>query len=365
MNNNDWNPNYGDKTQFAKKKHFKFDKDTNTITFRILPQPKGERFGTPTYDKTSWDSTWHRYISSIFGFKNSEGKFRIFESPLEKNNRTKMVDVPCAATDLINSLKGKLEEAKATNADPAVVSHLNQLVGMKGVYNVDTNQHMNVLLLDGSIGELKLRHKAFVALKAEIDKLRTEGVDPLSLENGRFFVMTRTINGRDTVFSASVYKEKIKIEGIGEVEKPYAHAVGEDVRKRLELEGFKLDSIFTKLTSDEVSQVVKEVDLSSGKSPACDRFFDLRWKAGRDAKKVQSSTSNEDDNQDNTDSPTEDSVLTQITQTADVTSVTASTTAATIIGSNVPPVTAQTAAKPPVVDELSDEAFFNAIGVKL
>ena len=367
-NNSDFTPNYGD-SKFEKKKHFGFDKDTNSITFRILPQPKGVKFGTPAYNERKFDATWHRYINSVFGFKNMEGKLRVFESPLVKNNKTKMIDVPCAATELINSLKGKLEEAKAVNGDAAVISRLNQLVGMNGTYSINANQHMNVVLLDGSIGELRLRHKAFLVLKAEIDKLRNEGVDPVSLDNGRFFTVSRSVNGRDTVFSASVYKEKIHVDGIGEVEKPFAHSVNDDIRTRLETEGFDLNTIFLRLTSDEVAQIVKEADLSSGKSPACDRFFDLRWKAERDAKKGNAPTATATATQATPPAtPAQTAAPAQAQGSQEPggpasQATTASSTATTVAPTQVKAQGSQEA--PLVISELSDADFWKSVNIQI
>src|ERR1700688_2050622 len=180
MSNNDWTPNYGG-TQFVKRKHFGFGKDTDTLTFRILPQPKGLRYGTPEYNNKPFSNDWHKFLITIFGYKNMEGKYRIFESPYVKNNKTKEVEVPCAAYELITNLKAKLEEARVTG-NAAVQPKLNALVGLKGVYSINKNQHMNVILLDGSIGELSLGYKAFLALKAEMDKLRKGNEDELGFD---------------------------------------------------------------------------------------------------------------------------------------------------------------------------------------
>jgi hypothetical protein len=352
---NDWNPNHGGKTQYKKKNHFSFGKDNNTLVFRILPQPKGLAYGSPEYNSTPFSKDWHKFHSSVFGFKNKEGKFRVFESPLVKDNKTKTVKSPCAATDLILNLKAKLEEARTTG-NAAVQPKLNALVGLKGVYSLDNNQHMNVVLLDGSIGELKLRYKAFLQLKAEIDKLLAgtpdePGFDPLSFNNGRFFVMTRSTAGRDTTFNVSVYKEKVEVAGHGKLEKPLVHVITPEFLARLETEGFNLDDIYLKVTSEECAQIVAEVDLMSGKSPAIDRFFDDKWKAKRETYKAQAGAGGA--------APASQAPVAQ-TPTTQVAAAQATPAPVT-----VPVAAPMVKTQDKSVGEQSDDEFFKSLGVEL
>ncbi len=362
--NDNWTPNHGGKTQYAKKKHFAFNKDTNTIIFRVLPQPKGFKYGTVEYNNTPFSGDWHKFHTAIFGYKNTDGKFRTFESPLVKDNKAKTIKVPCAATDMITALKAKLEEARATG-NAAVQPKLNTLVGLKGVYSIDNNQHLNVVLLDGSIGELKLRYKAFLALKAEIDKLRAGskdelGFDPLSFRDGRFFVMTRNSAGRDTVFNVSVYKEKVEVAGYGKLEKPLVHSITPELLARLEVEGFNLDEIYPKVTAEECAQIVAEADLMSGKSPAVNRIFDDRWNAKRNANKPAETGTTQV-------APLPTPVATTVTTTA--------TSPTFLTGDPLPAGSVQTSAPAPVLgdmhdrkepdttEEMSDEEWLKKIGV--
>lgn len=87
-------PNYGDKIEFKKKKHFNTSK--GDVIARIFP-------ALGSADETKH---YHVFHSVHFGYKNSEGKFRPFESPLEekydKETKTKTVLVADAAlTDLM------------------------------------------------------------------------------------------------------------------------------------------------------------------------------------------------------------------------------------------------------------------------
>jgi hypothetical protein len=339
--------------QFKKKNHYDLKK--GDVVARILP-PIGANA-----DK----GVWSRYHAVHFGYKNMEGKFRIFESPLVKNNKTKMIEVPDAALERLTSLKAKLEEARATGNGP-LMAKLNVLVGLKGVYNVDSNHHMNVILLDGSIGELKIRYKAKLALDVEIKKLQDKGVDPLSLDDGRFFVFSRNTAGKDTTFNVSVYKETVEIPGMGKLERDVVHKITPEILARLETEAFDLDNIFNKPTSEEVAQIVAESDLLSGKSPACNRIFDDRWKANRKAAETA-----QDDQQDDTSdvtTPLSAPPVTSTTSSATTSSATTSNgTVAAILAPATPVVTAQSApaakTQAAAIDEMSDEEFFKTIGV--
>ena len=272
--------NYEGGKGFKKKNHF--DMSGGSLVARIFPP-----FGTLA-DK----GVWHVYHSVHWGYKNLAGGYRPFESPLvekyDKETKTRTVEVADPALDRLNSLKEGLERAKAEGNDK-MTKGLNDLVGMRGIYNIDRNHHLNVMLLDGTLGELKIRHKHFLVLKAEIDKLRAEGVDPLDLQDGRFFVFQKVGTGNETSFKADVYKEKIDVPGVGRVERDVVSTIGKEVLARVDSELFDLDGIFTKLTTAEVGKIVETSELKTGKSPACDEFFDARWKAQNAATKAAQS----------------------------------------------------------------------------
>jgi hypothetical protein len=349
-----WDPRYNGESKFKKKNRYKLE--DGDVVFRILPPPDYETRG---------DGVWSKYISVHFGYKNMEGKARPFASPLVKNNKTKMIEVPDAALDRLNDLKAKLEKARAEKNGP-LEAKLKTLVGFGGVYSVDNNHHMNVIGLDGNIGVLKLRYKAKLALDEEIARLRKENVNPLSFDDGRFFVFTRTGTNNDTAFKVSVYTEKLDIPGVGKVEKPVVHKVTQEILNKLKTDGQRLEDIALTLTSEEVAKVVATSDLLTGKSPACDEYFDNRWKAKRAAKtETQGDDSNDGD--DNYNSTTG-------TNYGPTTVATPATTTVTV-NATLPPTTqpAQTMAQPAAqttvastgtkaVDEMSDDEFFKMIG---
>lgn len=366
-------PNYDGGKGFKKKNHF--DTSDGDVVARIFPP-----FGS-LKDK----GVWHVFHSIHWGYKNSEGKHRSFESPLEekydKDTKTRTVLVRDAALDRLNDLKAKLEAAKA-EGNAALVARLNSLVGMRGIYNVDNNQHMNVMLLDGTAGELKIRHKHFLALKAEIDRLRSEGVDPLSLEDGRFFVFHKDGKGNETNFKVTVYTETLDIPGVGKVQRPVVSKVDDSTLKRLETELFDLDNLFTALTADEVSKIVSTSDLLTGKSAACDEYFDARWKAQRAANGNSSQTTTSAPVQQtaniNAITPAQESKLAEIQKqhqtTLDSTAHLAglgavitpgkAPTAETVTpAAQAPAAKAQTQAQE--VEQMSDDDFFKMIDAKV
>ena len=246
--------------QNQQRKYFKL-KDGEQA-YRILP-PIGE-----LADQGRW-SVFH---SVHYGYKSTDGKQKPFLSCEVKNRKNGMIEVADAAKDRIVTLKAKYEEAKKAG-NKVAVDALEPLVGATGMYNQDNNHYMNVIDAQGNIGILKIRHKAKLALEAEIKQLHNDGVDPLSVENGRFFVFTRTGMGRDTTFGVKILKEKLKVDGVGVVERDVVHVLDDDTINRLEAEAGQLAKIFKSLTAEEVKQIVDGSDLKTGVSPILDTIF--------------------------------------------------------------------------------------------
>lgn len=250
-----------------RKKHFKL-KDGEQI-YRILP-PLGDLADS---------GRWSVFHNVHFGYRTTDGKLKPFLSPEVKNRTTKMVEVQDAAKDRIESLKSKLEEAKKSG-NKAVFEKLNSIVGYPdGTYNMDSNHYMNVIDASGNIGILKLRHKAKLALESEIKKLNANGVDPLSPDDGRYFVFSRSGMGRDTVFSVNVHKEKLTVKDFGVVERDVVHKLDDDLLRRLDTEAGQLDKLFKKVTSEDVKKIVETSNLDTGISLYMDELFK---KSGKD-----------------------------------------------------------------------------------
>jgi hypothetical protein len=259
------------KRDYAKKNYFS-QKDGNVI-FRIIK---------PLEQYTKDTHGWAKFHAVIFGYKNSEGKLRPFQSAQVK--RDGVVLVECPAMKRIEELTAKLNKAKEEGNDD-LVAKLSKIVGYGGNYSVDKNFHMNVIDLQGNIGVLKLRSKAKQALEDELIRLeQEEGVNALSDENGRFFVFNRSGSGNTTSFKVSVYKEKIDVPNVGRVERDVIHKITPELRAKIDREAQDLNKIAAKLTVEEIARIVASADIATGKTPVCDELFDNRWKAEREAR---------------------------------------------------------------------------------
>ena len=346
---------------FKKKNHYKL-KDGDSV-YRIIP---------PMTKFTNDERGWARFHSVHFGYKNTEGKLRMFESSLVKDHKTKppTIKTPDAALDRLNDLKAKLDEAKKTGNEP-LAAKLGTLVGFGGIYNVDNNWHMNVVGLDGNIGELKIRHKAKLALQAEIDRLeKNEKIFPLSEEDGRYFVFTRTGSGNETNFKVSVYTQKVEAIVNGkskQIDEQVSHTITPELWNRLEEEAFDLNTLFNKPTAEEVAQIVAESDILTGKSAACDRIFDARWKAQRDATNNSNNDTPDDEGPDAPDPIPPTAQLSNAKPT-----VAANALGAPLSSAVTTPTVAQAAqavapkqTQAQSIEELSDDDFFKEIGVKV
>ncbi len=245
----------------TQKKFWKL-KEGDSI-FGILP---------PLGDLAS-EGRWSVYYKIHYGYKNSAGKARPFQSSLVENRKTKMIEVPDAANDRLKMLKGQLEAAKAAGNEKAKEAIFKLFGGQKSIYNLDNNHYVNAIDLEGNIGILKLRHKAMLALQAEIAAARKKNIDPLGLSNRCYFVFNRTGNAMETNFKVTVYKKEIDIKDVGPVEQTVLHDLSDDILDRLGDEAAQLDRIFKAPTADEVAQIVKESELLTGVSPNIDAIL--------------------------------------------------------------------------------------------
>lgn len=228
-----------------KKTYFKIKDGDNT--YRIIP-PIGD---------LADDGIWSVFAKIHYGYKNSEGKLRPFESSLVKNYKTKMIEVPDAALERIEKLKAQLELAKK-NGDSKMVAKLNEFVGPKGSYNLDSNHYVNAIDLQGNVGILKLRHRAKVALDSVMKGLREKGIDPLDPDNGRYFTITRSGNALDTTFQVKIFTKTITVDGVGEVEQQVIHKMDDSLIKRLSKEAADLSKLFKKPTAEQIARIVAE-----------------------------------------------------------------------------------------------------------
>ena len=295
-----------------KKKYWKL-KDGESV-FRILP-PLGD---------LADDGKWSVFYKVHYGYKNAEGKSRPFQSSLVINRSNKMVESPDAAQERIDKLKAELEKAKSSKNKAAMDQLLKYVDGAKSMYNLDSNHYLNAIDEQGNIGVLKLRHRAKLALDATIRSLREKGVDPLSVDNGRFFVFRRSGNALETTFQVEVLRKTENIAGVGEVQREVVHKLTDDIIDRLGDEAAQLDKLFRLPTGDQVARIVAESNMQTGVSPNIDEILGL---------KTNGSTGSSGGEEEFDDSEDEDDNSTQAAAAATATTTTSTTptVAATLV----------------------------------
>jgi hypothetical protein len=234
-------PKYEKKT----KNYFSFKKDQNTFILRILP-PMGN---------LAEAGKWSMYHRVEFGYEGTDRKMRPFISPRVVDFNTKMVVVESEAHRRREMLNEKLKEAEASGN----AAMQEQIQKMLEKYNQDAKHYMNVIDLQGNIGLFKIGARGFDSLKVQIERLRSEGVDPISVDNGRFFVFSRSGRGRDTVYTVAEYKQKMEIEQGGQkliVDVPLKHVLDDSIINKLSTDAFELDSIYPTVTPEEEHKIV-------------------------------------------------------------------------------------------------------------
>jgi len=234
----------------SKKKRFKIDDGDNI--YRILP-PMGS---------LAKKGKWSQYYSVVWGYANKEGKKRPFSDCRQINYKTKMVDVESAAYLKLQKLKSVLASLKekqknGENVSPDLIKKSDEMIRN---FNIENKHFINVINLKGEIGVLKIGAKAKKLLEEEIKKLTSRSIDPLSLDNGRFFNIFRSGRGNETVYQVTVHKQ-IKMSETGEeMETPVVHKIDQAIISRLDSEAFDLGSLYPKADEDQVKAIVGGAD---------------------------------------------------------------------------------------------------------
>lgn len=227
----------------AKRNYFSL-KEGDSV-FRILP---------PLFDLAE-KGKWSQFYRLEYGYKDSEGRVKPFQDVRVVNQKTKMVEVESAAHLKREAMKAQLAQMKAAGAPAEQLKKMAEIVRN---YNLDSKHYLNVIDTSGKIGLLKIPYTAKKALDAEIETLKKSGIDPLSVDNGRFFVFNRSGDGLDTTYTVRVYTETVRTQEYGDVQKQIVHKLTDDVIQRLEKEAFKLDALFPLISPEEVERIVKE-----------------------------------------------------------------------------------------------------------
>lgn len=234
----------GNKTTIAKIK------DGDNI-YRILP-PLGSM---------AKEGKWNRFISVEWGYRDLKGNNRPFQDVRVVNYRTGMVEVESAAhlkrEEVSREYKQVVDLYKSGKASQNDVAEAKKRTEQ---FNLDKKYYLNAINLKGEIVLLKIGHKAKQGLDLEIKKLRDKGVDPLSLDNGRFFNINRTGTGLSTIYGVTVASESIDVEGIGRVQKELVHKIDDSIIRRLSNEATDLgtlDKLYVVVTADQVRRMVE------------------------------------------------------------------------------------------------------------
>lgn len=234
------------KYEQSKKNYFNFKKNQNTFILRVLP-PMGD-----LADAGKW-SVYHRVE---FGYSGTDGRMRPFLSP-RVVNYSGMVEVESEAHKRREKIKTQQAQAKLEGN----LNLVEQCTKMLQKYNQDAKHHLNAVDLQGNIGLFKIGHKGFQALKAEVDRLRSEGIDPIGVDNGRFFVFTRSGTGRDTLYTVNEYKQKQEIDtpsGRVVAMVDFPHRLTDTILSKLSTSAFELDKIYPSVTPEEEYRIVHE-----------------------------------------------------------------------------------------------------------
>lgn len=317
--------------------------------YRILP-PMG---------KLAKAGKWYDYYRVEWGYKNSAGKNRPFQDVRKVNFQNKMVEVESEAHLRRESLKAEKEALvktlRANPQDGAALARVKEVTEDLKRYNLDAKYYLNAIDLSGKIGLLKVGSRAYKALKTQIDELRKQGVDPISIENGRFFNFNRsnpTGNFNDTAYQVTVYQENVQVNG-ETYQKAKIHKIDQSIIDRLADEAFELSGMYPSITAAQVAQIVKEgataVDriLGAGNEQASDD--------GDDEETVQSAPQN------STPAATVTQTVVAAPTPPPVQTVAVQTPVATQTQATLPPTPPPAAVVAPKGD-LSEDAFLKSIG---
>jgi hypothetical protein len=234
----------------GKRREFFKIKDGEQI-YRILP-PLGSM---------AKSGRWSKYMSVEWGYADSTGKKKPFLNIRQVNRKTNMVEVESEAHLKREELKKQQVAAVAAfKAGKITKDQLDQLNKIVMNFSLENKHYVNAIDGSGKIGILKIGHKLKLAIDDLIKAQMEKGVDPLSVDNGRFFVITRSGRGLDTTFSVSIRAEKIIHAELGEVFKPIVHKLDQATIDRLKTEAMDLgdlDKLYPTLTEEEVKRVVR------------------------------------------------------------------------------------------------------------
>lgn len=246
-----------------KKKTWRL-KDGSNI-YRILPP----------FASFAKEGRWAIFESIHWGYKGGKG-IRTFNCILQKDFKSKMVKVPCAECDLIdsrkkdyeNQLKQLVEVEKKMTKEQAK-EFLKPLSTWLYEHNLDKKWYVNAMNRNGEIGRLAIPHKMYQALNAEIGELMKKKIDPLAVNQGVEFDFFRSGQSNQTIHKCKAVTESIDVPGVGSVEKIKLCPLTEEIVKRMATEAWDLKGMFRTIKGDEITRLVA----SGGDPEVVDSIF--------------------------------------------------------------------------------------------
>ena len=233
------------------KKNFKIAEGDNI--YGILP---------PLFDLAD-KGRWSMYYDLEWGYKDSKGKNRPFQSPRVVNRKTKMVEVESAAHLRREALKASKEAlVEQFKAGKATQDQVKEAVELCERYNREAKHYVNVITPNLEIGLLKLGYKAKLALDEQIKQLRSKGTEAIGL-TGVFFNFHKsypTSNRRDAITTVLPYQENIEATmGNGQkaiVQQKKTYTLDDSIINRLEDEAYRLDTLYPVVSAEQVEDMV-------------------------------------------------------------------------------------------------------------
>ena len=239
------------KASYGGKKTFAVKKDVPLVA-RILP-PIGE---------LAAKGKWAVYHAVEWGYKGADGRMKPFLDVHVENRQTKMVEVQSPAYLRRAALvKRKDELVAGLKAGTNTQEEVAKAVELVKQFNLDKKFYVNVKTISGEMGVLKINYKLKQALDAEIKVLRGKGIDPLSIENGRFFTFSSTNATnqlQDWMFTVQEYKQTVQHPELGPVEAPLVDVLTQDVIDRIEGECSELNKLYKTVTAADVQAFIEE-----------------------------------------------------------------------------------------------------------
>jgi hypothetical protein len=84
----------------------------------------------------------------------------------------------------------------------------------------------------------------------------------MGVENGRFFIFSRSGRGRDTIYTVQEYKQKTEVVGPNGqkiiADLPFPHSLNETIIAKLATDAFELDTVYPSVTPEQEYRIVHE-----------------------------------------------------------------------------------------------------------